>query len=104
MNEHAVLSREEIAEMVANHSRAHDVYMQGRLDGYAAGYAAAQLQQEEWADLLVRRQRALEYLDTEARKVAVSAAEWVDVLAFRKSPESSYVPARGDSRYREAAA
>lgn len=104
MSETPALSPEEISELVAQQSRARDVFLDGWARGYAAGQAAAQLDQEEWADMLVRRQRALEYLDTEVRKVAVSAADWIDVHKARTAPHSPYVPRHGDIRYGRTAA
>lgn len=89
---------EELTAFIGSSKLAFIVYMDGFERGYLEGQNAAQLQQEKQADMLVRRQRALEYLDTEARKVARSAADWVDVLKHRASPESAYVPMTGGFR------
>lgn len=89
---------EELTTFICTNTLARIVYLDGYERGYLDGQHAAELTQEQHADLLVRRQRALEYLDTEARKVAKSAADWIDVAKHRASPDSAYIPMVGGVR------
>lgn len=91
-------TREELTAFICSNKLAHIVYMDGFERGHLEGLKAAQLDNEEQADMLVRRQRALEYLDTEVRQVARSAADWVDVVKHRASAESAYIPMGGGTR------
>lgn len=89
---------EELTAFICSNRLAFTVYLDGYERGYLEGHKAARLDQEQKADMLVRRQRALEYLDTEVRQVARSAADWVDVLKHRAAPDSAYVPMTGGAR------
>lgn len=104
MTEHPVMTPDQITDAVCNHSRARDVYGAGYEAGYIAGMEAAQLSQEQQAELAARCFYALEVSDIENRRLAKSAAEWIDVEKARSAPASSYIPRYGDSRYGEAAA
>ncbi|WP_299165912.1 hypothetical protein [uncultured Arthrobacter sp.] len=79
--------------------REFDAYDAGYTAGYLAGYAAAELTQEQQAENAARRFYALEGAELHARKVAQGAAAMIEVNAYRRSPESSYIPRKGDPRY-----
>lgn len=104
MTEHPVMTRDEITEAVCSHSRARDVYSAGYEAGYLAGMEAAQLTQEQQAELTARCFYALEISDIENRRLAKSAADFIDVDKARRVSGSSYIPRNGDSRYGKAAA
>lgn len=94
----------EIEEAVCSHSRARDVYGAGYEAGYLAGIEAAQLTQEQQAELAARCFYALEISDIENRRLAKSAADFIEVDKARNAPGSAYIPRNGDSRYGKAAA
>jgi hypothetical protein len=104
MTEHAIMTPEQIADAVCNHSRARDVFGAGYEAGYLAGMEAAQLSQEQQAELAARCFYALELSDIDNRRLAKSAADFIEVDNARNAPGSAYIPRSGDSRYGKAAA
>lgn len=76
-----------------------DAYDAGYTHGYLAGYDAATLNEEQRAETAARRFYALEGAELHARALAQGAASMIEVNAYRRSPESNYIPRKGDPRY-----
>jgi hypothetical protein len=96
----AMAAEKLVADLVcSDNATARDVWLDGFQRGLAQGTTAAQLSQEQQAELAAEAFYRLEAHREWLGKFVPDAVAATEVEANRRKPGSSYIPRRGDTRY-----
>lgn len=81
----------EIHELIYQHSKAFQVWLNGYEAGHLAGQESQRLSNEQAAELAARRFLALDAHEVDHRRFAKQTFEGLDMVAARNAPGSAYV-------------
>ncbi|BAS16544.1 hypothetical protein AHiyo8_48470 [Arthrobacter sp. Hiyo8] len=89
-----MLTDEEIQQLIRDHGRAWDVWLNGYQAGIIQGTNQTLLSNEQAAELAARRLYALQLDEERHRTFARNAIKGIETSAHRSAPGSCYIPMR----------